>query len=122
MLRHGAAERNEFALAEYRHNDTDIGKMCPAKIGIVHYIDVAIAHSIQWKLLNDSFHDRYQRCQVYGNSDSLGQRFPIDGKQTCGRVQTFTHNRRSEEQTSELQSLMSITNAVFCLKKKKKTT
>src|SRR3546814_13958360 len=33
MMRHGAAERNEFALAEYRHHDTDIGKMCPAKIG-----------------------------------------------------------------------------------------
>src|SRR3546814_3898946 len=49
MMRHGAAERNEFALAEYRHHDTDIGKMCPAKIGIVHYIDVDIAHSIQWK-------------------------------------------------------------------------
>src|SRR3546814_6755838 len=29
---------------------------------------------------------------------------------------------RSEEQTSELQSLMSISYAVFCLKKKKKKT
>src|SRR3546814_6138406 len=30
-----------------------------------------------------------------------------------------THNRRSEEHTSELQSLMRISYAVFCLKKKK---
>src|SRR3546814_1684602 len=30
------------------------------------------------------------------------------------------HQRRSEEHTSELQSLMSISYAVFCLKKKKK--
>src|SRR3546814_9295919 len=30
-------------------------------------------------------------------------------------------NERSEEHTSELQSLMRISNAVFCLKKKKKT-
>src|SRR3546814_5485635 len=30
--------------------------------------------------------------------------------------------RRSEEHTSELQSLMRISYAVFCLKKKKKTT
>src|SRR3546814_2659294 len=30
-------------------------------------------------------------------------------------------NRRSEEHTSELQSLMRISYAVFCLKKKKKT-
>src|SRR3546814_8866086 len=33
-----------------------------------------------------------------------------DGKETC---------RRSEEHTSELQSLMRISYAVFCLKKKK---
>src|SRR3546814_4235868 len=32
------------------------------------------------------------------------------------------HLRRSEEHTSELQSLMRISYAVFCLKKKKKTT
>src|SRR3546814_9777329 len=31
------------------------------------------------------------------------------------------HNNRSEEHTSELQSLMRISYAVFCLKKKKKT-
>src|SRR3546814_7945695 len=31
-------------------------------------------------------------------------------------------HRRSEEHTSELQSLMRISYAVFCLKKKKKTT
>src|SRR3546814_963860 len=31
-------------------------------------------------------------------------------------------SRRSEEHTSELQSLMRISYAVFCLKKKKKTT
>src|SRR3546814_1696336 len=30
------------------------------------------------------------------------------------------HRRRSEEQTSELQSIMRISYAVFCLKKKKK--
>src|SRR3546814_2949585 len=36
----------------------------------------------------------------------------------CAR--TFRH-RRSEEHTSELQSLMRISYAVFCLKKKKKT-
>src|SRR3546814_4075013 len=32
----------------------------------------------------------------------------------------FTHSCRSEEHTSELQSLMRISYAVFCLKKKKK--
>src|SRR3546814_3826310 len=33
-----------------------------------------------------------------------------------------THNVRSEEHTSELQSLMRISYAVFCLKKKQYTT
>src|SRR3546814_4048561 len=35
---------------------------------------------------------------------------------------TASHSARSEEHTSELQSLMSISYAVFCLKKKKNTT
>src|SRR3546814_4093475 len=34
----------------------------------------------------------------------------------------FPEGRRSEEHTSELQSLMRISYAVFCLKKKKTTT
>src|SRR3546814_8648171 len=34
----------------------------------------------------------------------------------------FVHPERSEEHTSELQSLMSISYAVFCLKKKNKRT
>src|SRR3546814_2523583 len=37
------------------------------------------------------------------------------------RSQAGARNRRSEEHTSELQSLMRISYAVFCLKKKKQT-
>src|SRR3546814_5452039 len=36
-----------------------------------------------------------------------------------GHVQRVDHEGRSEEHTSELQSLMRISYAVFCLKKKK---
>src|SRR3546814_3079842 len=36
-------------------------------------------------------------------------------------VALLRHGKRSEEHTSELQSLMRISYAVFCLKKKKKT-
>src|SRR3546814_6340722 len=36
-------------------------------------------------------------------------------------VRTLRHGMRSEEHTSELQSLMRISYAVFCLKKKKIT-
>src|SRR3546814_7062214 len=38
-----------------------------------------------------------------------------------GRVQVVADRHRSEEHTSELQSLMRISYAVFCLKKKQKT-
>src|SRR3546814_8977232 len=37
------------------------------------------------------------------------------------RTGSFRRHRRSEEHTSELQSLMRISYAVFCLKKKTKT-
>src|SRR3546814_7555009 len=40
----------------------------------------------------------------------------------CASATAPTRCRRSEEHTSELQSLMRISYAVFCLKKKKKTT
>src|SRR3546814_3114816 len=51
-----------------------------------------------------------------------------DGKTLCPprrnrrvvRNQCFLRSRRSEEHTSELQSLMRISYAVFCLKKKTK--
>src|SRR3546814_2159276 len=40
----------------------------------------------------------------------------------CVRVSNNRQKRRSEEHTSELQSLMRISYAVFCLKKKKEKT
>src|SRR3546814_1499902 len=45
-----------------------------------------------------------------------------DEKAKCRRnpIPVFRHPHRSEEHTSELQSLMRISYAVFCLKKKKK--
>src|SRR3546814_6608182 len=45
---------------------------------------------------------------------------PADGKLVSFLCQVG--EQRSEEHTSELQSLMRISYAVFCLKKKKKTT
>src|SRR3546814_1477155 len=39
----------------------------------------------------------------------------------AGGMQSMVMDTRSEEHTSELQSLMRISYAVFCLKKKKKT-
>src|SRR3546814_2435228 len=39
----------------------------------------------------------------------------------CGALRRSSTMRRSEEHTSELQSLMRISYAVFCLKKKKQS-
>src|SRR3546814_4463822 len=44
------------------------------------------------------------------------------GKMPPGGGEQFHHDGRSEEHTSELQSLMRISYAVFCLKKKTATT
>src|SRR3546814_9108978 len=51
----------------------------------------------------------------------LDLRLKAEGDEQCGRARRcHTGSRgRSEEHTSELQSLMRISYAVFCLKKKK---
>src|SRR3546814_10496102 len=51
------------------------------------------------------------------NGKQHGQQFLAD----CAALRLQFGHARSEEQTSELQSLMRISYAVFCLKKKKKT-
>src|SRR3546814_1141156 len=50
--------------------------------------------------------------------DGHGHQLAIDLSQHAMLIRPMAS--RSEEHTSELQSLMRITNAVFCLKKKKK--
>src|SRR3546814_8429699 len=57
-----------------------------------------------------------------------GRRFPCDGPRrgawaaVAARKRWARERDRSEEPTSELQSLMRISYAVFCLKKKNKET
>src|SRR3546814_2155185 len=58
---------------------------------------------------------RFRRFRVsrlqFGNQQACGRSPALAGEQAAGQ-------RRSEEHTSELQSLMRISYAVFCLKKK----
>src|SRR3546814_4361817 len=62
---------------------------------------------------------------VCRNSDSRSQSTPHGPDRAASRAATsearkiLSTNSRSEEHTSELQSLMRISYAVFCLKKKK---
>src|SRR3546814_4998419 len=67
-------------------------------------------------------------CGSRRDLTSTGGRKPLaplrrchrNGAHECAR-RAICASRRSEEHTSELQSLMRISYAVFCLKKKKKT-
>src|SRR3546814_13261284 len=61
---------------------------------------------------------RDQRWNGLAHGDAL--RLP--GRRAMGGQTRGESPRRSEEHTSELQSLMRISYAVFCLKKKKNTT
>src|SRR3546814_9896170 len=61
--------------------------------------------------------------QTHARRRALGSRRRTVWSGIQGRWRALAHqlSSRSEEHTSELQSLMRISYAVFCLKKKKKT-
>src|SRR3546814_6564289 len=61
-----------------------------------------------------SLHFVMMRAAGKGRRESCGS----TGSLTCGSTVTRRRTPRSEEHTSELQSLMRISYAVFCLKKK----
>src|SRR3546814_2979686 len=60
----------------------------------------------------------HRRTQETGASARCSARAPLSPRRTQ-RKKIMIKKWRSEEHTSELQSLMSISYAVFCLKKKK---
>src|SRR3546814_2028554 len=85
--------------------------------GRLHADDAAVLHVRfqQWR----------QRRRQRAVEDAL---HPVDAQRIAGEAQTLRCLHmiarvagRSEEHTSELQSLMRISYAVFCLKKKKTT-
>src|SRR3546814_1035962 len=58
---------------------------------------------------------RFDDCTPFGRPDAL----PSKGAPVAMRIFADNISRRSEEHTSELQSLMRSSYADFCLKKKK---
>src|SRR3546814_3417580 len=62
---------------------------------------------------------RYTKAMAEKACHGFGSTTQVGLTQALGLKGTITY--RSEEHTSELQSLMRISYAVFCLKKKKKT-
>src|SRR3546814_2068909 len=61
------------------------------------------------------------KARVYESQDSAVSGI-LTGEVKAGEVVVIRFEGRSEEHTSELQSLMRNSYAVFCLKKKKKQT
>src|SRR3546814_8477706 len=64
-------------------------------------------------------------AELWPQKGSVPRRFAVellDAGHLCGRLTSTCLCLRSEEHTSELQSLMRISYAVFCLKKKKTNT
>src|SRR3546814_6561461 len=77
-----------------------------------------------FRVLHPSLHAEGQVYRPYGTTTMKSHR----GRHAPHRISTRAYRQpasaghvRSEEHTSELQSLMRISYAVFCLKKKKKT-
>src|SRR3546814_2424690 len=60
-----------------------------------------------------------RRPRLHPASVARGKRLPPSRRGTRVRIPVPWPHERSEEHTSELQSLMRISYAVFCLKKKK---
>src|SRR3546814_9939915 len=60
------------------------------------------------------------RRKVVDGAAGVGDALARDHARRIGRDAVVAEHRRSEEHTSELQSLMRISYAVFCLKKKHK--
>src|SRR3546814_2605864 len=67
-------------------------------------------------LLSAGAHCRRERARAAHQREHRGC---ADASQNCSPLRVYLHPLRSEEHTSELQSLMRISYAVFCLKKKK---
>src|SRR3546814_2453338 len=59
-------------------------------------------------------------CGVFRDCAGMIANRDISVADASARARCLVADRRSEEHTSELQSLMRISYAVFCLKKKKK--
>src|SRR3546814_4725473 len=90
-----------------------VGASAPARILISVDLPAPFAPSRPWTRPGAS-----TRSTPFSATVPLGKVLAIPSRRsvTIGR---HTHRRRSEEHTSELQSLMRISYAVFCLKKKK---
>src|SRR3546814_2217207 len=96
-------------MAEALAGPTDHQRVGDGRVASQHLFDLLDEH-----LLAAGVHDHRVAAQHHDGAVS-GQRGPV----ARNREALAVDDRRSEEHTSELQSLMRISYAVFCWKKKK---
>src|SRR3546814_4139973 len=92
-------------LAESIYREVGLSRSDSAELveAVLHEVGDALARGEQVKISSFGSFGVRQKGQRIGRNPKTGEEVPI----------------RSEEHTSELQSLMRISYAVFCLKKKK---
>src|SRR3546814_9253466 len=71
-----------------------------------------------WSGATLRFFERVSQPRVEFSRDSFGRSYPVEQSWDNLPLRRLIDAKRSEEHTSELQSLMRISYAVFCLKKK----
>src|SRR3546814_9153580 len=86
----------------------------------LHFVEIA-PRGVRRKLVLLRRDDREHLVLLGANSDIVIESGIAAPRDADTRIEE-REDRRSEEHTSELQSLMRISYAVFCLKKKKKIT
>src|SRR3546814_3621997 len=108
-------DRHDRPQTAHRRADADPGEAIFGDQGVDHplfakLIEQALGHLVGALILGDLFpHHEHALVGAHFLGHRVAQRF------ANGRADKL----RSEEHTSELQSLMRISYAVFCLKKKK---
>src|SRR3546814_4727095 len=107
----------------YGNPDLKPEKTLTEEIALIYSADNGLIAGLT--LFNNEFSDKITRvpCPECGPPNQLGRESTtytnVDDAVTRGVEATLSAPLRSEEHTSELQSLMRISYAVFCLKKKK---
>src|SRR3546814_9016006 len=81
-------------------------------------LQIAVGIAAQRRNAGEQYGDARQRHREQGDAEMKARQQPLQRGVADGSI---GHDARSEEHTSELQSLMRISYAVLCLKKKKKT-
>ena len=94
MMGHRRAERDRPALVEHRHDQRDVRQVCPTVVGIVHHVDVALAHLGRRELDEHLLHHRDQGREMDGDGGGLRDGLPFDREEARGGIEAFLDDRR----------------------------